>query len=84
MAILADQIRSHVIKNMIQPARTRGQTTILLLSGDIHAEMGLINRLPAVCSALDAAKFQEQAAVMLIEREGPHQGASVKWHFSLK
>jgi hypothetical protein len=39
--------------------------------GDFHAALGLKNRFPAVCSALDADKFLTQARVTLVRRSGP-------------
>jgi hypothetical protein len=46
--------------------------------------MGLKNRLPAVCGALDAAVFPKLAGVTLISREGPKQGANVFWIFDIE
>jgi hypothetical protein len=40
--------------------------------------------MPAVCAALDAAKFQSENQVVLSRRSGPRQGANASWAFSLQ
>ena len=82
--ILADRIRKYVLEKKIIPAREMNQRTITIRAGEIHSEMGLKNRMPAVCEALDTDKFIDYAAVNLIERTGPKLGSSVKWVFALE
>lgn len=79
----ADDIREHVIKRHIEPARKRGAKRIKIRAGDIHREMGLKDRMPAVCGALGTQIFLDDAGVSLIDREGPSQGANVFFTFSL-
>jgi len=79
----ADEIRSYVLENHISPARLEGRREITIRAGDIHREMGLVSRMPAVCSALETPKFGELANVNLIGRRGPHRGANVLFTFSL-
>ena len=81
--ILADQIRQYVVDEIVAPARQAGRTEVRVRAGDVHQAMGLSNRMPAVCSALSAEKFYDQANVVLKERSGPHQGANAVWVFSL-
>lgn len=76
---LADRIRKHVIEEIIIPARKAGNRHVVVDSGDVHEAMGLQNRMPAVCGALDAAKFEEEANVVVIERSGPRQSSTVEW-----
>jgi len=64
---LADEIRWFVCENYIAPARKRGLRTVRIVSGDVHSRMGLLNRMPAVCSALRSKKLQEMCGVRLIE-----------------
>jgi hypothetical protein len=45
---LADDIREHVKKNYIDPARRRGERTVTFKASDIHKAMGLNQRFPAV------------------------------------
>jgi hypothetical protein len=79
----ADEIREYVKKAYIERARRRGATTVTVRTGDVHRALELVNRMPAVCSALEAAKFQEYAGVRLIGREGPRQGANVRLTFEV-
>lgn len=65
------------------PARQAGQDQITVRAGDVHAALCLDNRMPAVCSALDAAKFCDQAGATLIRRSGPHQGSTAEWSLGL-
>ena len=80
---LADQIRQYVIAYLIEPARQAGESELTIRSGDIQKEMGLDNRMPAVCGALDAGKFCEQAGVRLSSRSGPPQSSTVEWVLGL-
>ena len=79
--ILADQIRQYVLHNLIMPARATGLKQVTVRAGDVHQAVGLVNRMPAVCSALDAHKFLSYASVKLISRSGPRQGADAQWVF---
>jgi 5-methylcytosine-specific restriction protein B len=81
--ILADKIRNYVRNELIEPARLSGQTVLHINAGEVHAALGLKNRMPAVCSALDAEKFLVYANVILESRKGPNQGGSVEWVFDL-
>ena len=77
--ILADQIRQYVLESIVVPARENGQSQIRIRAGDVHRAMGLSNRMPAVCGALDADKFYAQSGATLITRSGPKQGANTEW-----
>ena len=56
---LADQIRNYCYTNYIIPARKNNQEDIKIVVGQIHSEMNLKNRVPAVCSALQATKIDD-------------------------
>ena len=75
----ADQIRQYVISELIEPARFARRGHVIIRSGDVHRALGLHNRMPAVCGAMDAAFFEEQAQVEVISRTGPHQSSTVEW-----
>lgn len=79
----ADQIRQYVIDHHIQPARTAGKKLITIQAGTIHTEMHLENRMPNVCSSLDAQKFYDQAGVTLVKRSGPKQSSTAEWVLAL-
>jgi 5-methylcytosine-specific restriction enzyme B len=78
----ADQIRAYVNKAFLEPAKRAGKTAVEVIAGDVHADLKLDNRMPAICSALDAQKFQEQYRVILSSRSGPKQSSTAKWRFS--
>jgi len=80
----ADKIRTYVNKTFIEPAKKAGRTAVEVVSGDVHKDMRFDNRMPDVCSALDAKKFQDDYGVVLSKRAGPHRGSTVTWTFSLR
>lgn len=80
---LADRIREFVFREYIKPTRERGERTITVRAGDVHKQMGLSNRMPAVCGAIATAKFQDKYLVQLVNREGPAQGANVFFTFDV-
>ena len=81
---LADRIRRHVNASFIEPARKAGRTQVLVTAGDVHKDLRLENRMPAVCAALDAAKFQTEYRVVTSRRSGPNQSSTVTWLFSIE
>jgi hypothetical protein len=80
---LADQIREHVKINYIEPARRRGDEIVTIRGGDIHQEMGLKSRQPAVSAALGSNKFEDLCQVRKIRVEGPINGANARFTFKL-
>jgi hypothetical protein len=80
----ADEIRSCVNRVFIEPARKTGKTSVQVVSGDVHKDMGLENRMPDVCSALDARKFEEEYRVITSSRVGPRRSSTVCWLFAIK
>ncbi len=79
----ADRIRTYALENWIQPARRRGERFTTIRTGDVHKAMGLKNKMPAVCSALKARKFEGFGNVERIEATGPPQGANLYLTFKL-
>lgn len=79
----ADQIRQHVNTAFFEPARKAGKASVHIVAGDVHSDLGLKNRMPAVCSAIDARKLQDEYRVFLIKRKGPPQSSTVSWDFEL-
>ncbi|WP_072384414.1 AAA family ATPase [Novosphingobium sp. NDB2Meth1] len=80
---MSDQIRQHVIEAYIDPARTRGDSYVEVVSGDVHREMGLENAMPNVCQVLDGKILADEAGVVLINREGPQRSSTVRYRFQL-
>ena len=79
----ADDIRQFVRENLIEPARAHGDSSISIRAGDVHKAMELRNALPAVCSAIGSDKFLDEAAVLLVAREGPQNSTSTTFKFEL-
>jgi 5-methylcytosine-specific restriction enzyme B len=80
---LADKIRYHVNENYIEPARKSHNTEVIVKALDVHNDMNLTNRMPAVCGAIDMAFFEREYNVQLISRSGPKQGSTVSWKFKI-
>jgi 5-methylcytosine-specific restriction protein B len=80
----ANKIRKHVNDAFIEPARRAGRTEVSVNAGDVHKDLRLDNRMPAVCAALDATKFQDTYRVVLSRRSGPKQGSTATWLFSIE
>ncbi|RLE49287.1 MAG: hypothetical protein DRJ31_05425 [Candidatus Methanomethylicota archaeon] len=56
---LVNEIRAYVFEKYIKPAFDKGEAFVTIRAGDVHKEMGLRNRIPAVCTALGANKAME-------------------------
>jgi hypothetical protein len=80
---LADKVREYVYENYVKPARDSGQDTVTIKSGDVHDEMGLGNKIPSVCGALDTKKFQKKYELELEEKKGPTCGVNVYYTFKI-
>jgi hypothetical protein len=78
---LADQIREFALETAVRRAKRDANVEIVIRAGDVHSDMGLQNRLPAVCAALGAEKFQRLCGLHLIRREGPHVGSNTVFYF---
>lgn len=78
---LADRIRRHVNETVIAPARNAGKTAVIVVAGDVHKDLRLKDRMPAICGALDAQKFQDEYRVVLCKRSGPKQSSTATWSF---
>jgi PHD/YefM family antitoxin component YafN of YafNO toxin-antitoxin module len=77
---LAARIRGFVYERYVVPARAAGHDEVVVRTGDVHREMGLVSRIPAVCSALGAT-FEKDYRVALQSRSGPAIGANVFLRF---
>jgi hypothetical protein len=73
---LSETIRERAVRDYIGPARKRGDRTVTILVGDVHRTLRLINRVPAVCSALSSKGFLDENNLVLEKREGPPSGLS--------
>lgn len=73
---LADQIRAFVLAEYVQPARDRQEKQISLRVKDVHRRLGLVQRYPAIISALHARSFIEDQKLRLIEAPEEKQGSA--------
>jgi hypothetical protein len=80
---LSDEIRGHVKTKHINPARTRKQVEVSLRAGDIHRELNLQDRMPAVCSVLGSQRLQQESGVALIARSGPQMSSTSEFRFKI-
>jgi hypothetical protein len=80
---LAAQIRDYVVSDFVEPARERGETEIVVKSGDVHRSLDLRNRLPAVCAVLGSDIFRKLAGVEPLGVTGPANGATTEFRFKL-
>lgn len=78
MATQADTIREHVVACLATLAKARGPL-LAVRAGDVVRSLGLDNRTPAVCSALEGAKFQQMAGLELVERSGPARSTTTTY-----
>ena len=67
MAILGDNIRQFIYEHYIEPERKKEKTRIELLSGEVHSSLGLVNRMPAVCSALRSKELETLCNIQLVD-----------------
>lgn len=72
----SDLVRRHAIDTYLAPARRRRETTVSVNVGAVHKALRLANRVPLVCTALEAQKFQRENHIRLISKTGPASGQS--------
>ena len=81
---LAERIRRYALDHYVAPARQAQERTVTIRAGDVHRELGLTSRVPAVCSALGSALFERLAGVILMERAGPIQSTTTQFRYRLE
>ena len=80
---LADRIREHGFGHYVNPARVAGEREVEVRAGDVHDDMGLSNRVPAVCDALGTEIFLDTARLRLLARMGPGQGMNAMFRYAI-
>jgi len=80
----ADDVRNYCKNSIVDPARRRGEKQIVIRAGDIHTAMSYKCRMPLVCAALGANKFEEIAGVERVSLTGPTNGANAIFTFRIK
>ena len=79
----ADRIRQLILDEYIKPARSRGDKTIIIRSGDVHAQMQLHQQHANVCQALKGNKLLEMAEIKLLSITGPKAGGNTYFVYKL-
>ena len=79
----ADDVRNYCRKTYVDVARAKGEKTVSMRSGDVHAALGYKNRYPLVCSAIGSNKFEGMCRVKRISVEGPLNGVNTVFTFEL-
>ena len=74
--VTADDIRDYLRAKYIAPARARDESVIRIMAGDVHRDMHLHNRVPAVCQVLRGQKFLAENHLTLEKWEAPPGGQS--------
>jgi hypothetical protein len=72
----SELVRQYAVSNYLAPARRRGDRTVHVHVGTVHKALRLGNRVPLVCTALEAQKFLRENGLRLIEKTGPPSGQS--------
>ena len=72
----ANDILKFTRDHYILPAKKRGDGSVTIRVGDIHREMKLNSRVPAVCQALGSRIFLKENDFKLESRQGPPSGQS--------
>lgn len=82
--LTSDQIREFARKRYVEPARARGERRIRVRAGDVHKELTLRNRVPAVCQALESKIFLQDNNLIIESKEGPPSGLSTSVVFTYR
>lgn len=72
----AEAIRRYAIEHVLAPARAKGKTSVRVQVRAVHDGLGLKDAHVAVCEALAARRFEREAGVKAVRREGPAQSAT--------
>jgi len=79
----ADRIRRFILSHYVAPARNRGEKTVTVRAGDVHAQMSLHGQHANVCQALRGNKFLHMANVKLKSFKGAQAGANAYFTYQL-
>jgi hypothetical protein len=77
-------IRERARHSYVEPAVKRGERSITIVAGDVVRDLNLVNRVPAVCSALTSKAFLAENNLVLEKREGPPSGQSTTMRYTYR
>jgi hypothetical protein len=72
----SERVRHYAVQTYVSPARRHRDKTVSVNVGAVHRAVGLANRVPLVCTALQSQKFQRANQLRLIAKTGPPSGQS--------
>ena len=81
---VSDSIRNHVTEVYLKPAIRKGERTFTVNVGAVHKALGLTNRVPQVCAALESKKLLEENHLQVISKSGPPSGQSTTVTFTFE
>jgi hypothetical protein len=81
---IAHRIREHLRSTYVNPARSRHESTIRIVAGEVLKALRLPNRAPAVCQVLRGRKFLAENNLVLEKQEGPPSGLSTTATFTYR
>jgi hypothetical protein len=82
--VLSDDVREYVEKRYIDDSRKKGVKRFTVNAGEVHRGLGLQNRVPLVCTALQSQKFLDRHGLKLVEKTGPASGLSTKLNLTFE
>jgi hypothetical protein len=80
----SDRVRKYAKEKYIVPAIAKGERRIRVRAGDVHKDLSLKNRVPAVCQALESKIFLNENNLVLESKEGPPSGLSTSVVFTYR
>jgi 5-methylcytosine-specific restriction enzyme B len=82
--ISSDDVREYVEKRYIDDSRKKGVKRFTVNAGEVHRGLGLQNRVPLVCMALQSQRFLNRHGLKLVEKSGPASGLSTKLNLTFE
>ena len=77
------EIRSHLIRTHVEPARARRDYTVTIRAGDVVNELASGTAIPAVCGVLGSDTFEREARLQRLAIAGPVAGARTLFVYKL-
>ena len=78
----SDTVRRHAYEKYVSRAQRGREKKVSINVGEVHRELGLINRVPLVCAALGSKKFLTEYGLRIISKTGPPSGQSTTVTFT--
>ena len=79
---ISDLIREHVCAVYLKDALRNEEKTFAVNVGAVHKALGLHNRVPQVCSALESRKLLQENRLRIVSKTGPPSGQSTTVTFT--